>query len=90
MFMPEKDWAPLCNMVFEALTIAEATGGGAMLEKEKLIHGKGTKARMSRDMIASVVIKQTGFWPNDQGGTKASEEDIKWAQNYKPCRDTTK
>ena len=48
------------------------------------------KARMSRDIIACVCIKQTGYWPTERGGTRASEADLKWAQNYKPCRDTTK
>jgi hypothetical protein len=89
-YMPESDWPGICNMVFEALTIAEATGGGIMCEKETKITGKGVKAVMSRDIMAAVSIKLTGRYPADQGGQQATKTELAWAQDYKPCRSAAK
>ena len=84
--MPESDWPAICNMVFEALTIAEATGGGVMCEAETKITGNGVKAVMSRHIMAAVSIKLTGRYPADQGGKKATASEQAWAKDYKPCR----
>ena len=89
-FMPESDWPGICNMVYDALTIAEATGGGTLCEKETKISGNGVKAKMSRDIMAAVSIKLTGRYPVDQGGQKATKTEVAWAKDYKPCRSTTK
>jgi hypothetical protein len=68
----------------EALTIAEATGGGIQTDMS-ISKGEG-KAGMCRDLVATVSIKRTGRYPANLGGKEATEAERAWAQNYKPRR----
>jgi hypothetical protein len=87
--MPEKEWAPLCNMIYSVLTIAEATGAGTLEEKKNGPMGKGRKQELAKNMTTAITIKETGRYPMNhwKKGRKVSEEDKKWAAEWKPCEE---
>jgi hypothetical protein len=85
--MPEKEWPAVCNMLYDVLTIAEATGDGTLEEKKQGHMGKGKKQELANNMILAVTIKKTGRYPMNhrKHGSKVSEADKKWAAEWKPC-----